>query len=180
MMLRADSNIPITGDGDGDSCPSLIDLAAYAGGRLGEEENEHLEAHVAGCASCLALLERLRTEVTAVDDEARRLLPPAGVLEAAMSLRTGEAPARLRAAEPWRIFSRRAAALAACAAIAAGGYLIGDSLAAPSASDDPSLVASTNGLDFGLLESGASDAFSDDGLFALLEVDAGATKEATP
>ena len=48
------------------------------------------------------------------------------------------------------------------------------------ASDDASLVASTNGLDFGLLDSGSGDAFADDGLFAFAQVDPGAAKEATP
>jgi len=181
MMLRADSNIPIAGEGDGANCPSLVDLAAYAGRSLGEEENERIEAHVAACASCLALLDGLAAEVAAIDDEARLLLPPAGVLEAAMSLRTGDTlEATSHAAGPWRIFIRRAAALAACAAIAAGGYVIGDSLATPSVADDASLVASTNGLDFGLLDSGSGDAFADDGLFAFAQVDPGAAKEATP
>ena len=79
-MPRADAHIPITGEGDGANCPSLVDLAAYAGGGLGEEENERIEAHVARCAVCLALLEGLRAEVADIDDEARLLLTPATVL----------------------------------------------------------------------------------------------------
>ena len=179
-MLRADPNNPTPDGHDGPLCPSLIDLAAFAENRLGEDEADRIIAHAAGCAACLSALENLLSEVAAINEDSCLLLVPASVLESAMSLRaadTTEVPIHvpMRATPSWMIFMRRGAALAACAAIAGAGYRIGDSFTAP-ASSDGNVVASADGFDFGLLDSETDS----DGLFAIALAEGAIAKEATP
>lgn len=179
-MLRADPNNSKPDGRDGPKCPSLIDLAAFAENRLGEEEADPIVAHAAGCASCLSALENLLSEVAAINEDSRLLLVPTTILDAAMILRSAdaiEAPthAPMRLTSSWMIYVRRGAALAACAAIAGAGYRIGDSFSAP-ASNDGNVVASADGFDFGLLDSDIDV----DGLFAIALSEGATTKEATP
>src|SRR5262245_42935901 len=68
-------------------CPSLMDLAALCDARVPGEVLEQLEAHVAGCARCFALMCGLRAEMREADETARLTLVPAHVLQSAMSLR---------------------------------------------------------------------------------------------
>ena len=105
-----------------------------------------------------------------------------------MGLRAGDARVAPRGADPspalspWLIFARRGAALAACAALAIAGFAIGDSFAAASSAGDTSLVAATDGLDFGLLTDVVIDPSDDESLFSLARVEGSAAKakEATP
>lgn len=174
-MLRADSH--------SDSfherlCPSLIDLAAYAEDHLGEDEKNRIEAHVAGCETCLDLLGGIRAEVASMDSEARMLLVPSPVIHAAMALRTGDVLPRVMPLAPirlvpsWVAYVRRGAAIAACTGLAFAGYHIGASFTATG--DVTEAVAATSGDDtyaFGLLESDSDAEIDSSDLFAMAFAD---------
>ena len=145
-------------------CPPLIDLAALSDGRVTGEALERLEAHLAGCERCLALVRGLRTEMRESDEAARLTLVPAHVLRSAMSLRKrdGEISGsdlttaqHAGGAHPWMLSARRGFAAAAMLGIVVGGYYVGQSFnnIGPQQAGD---VAANNALDdgnvtFGLL-----------------------------
>lgn len=168
-------------------CPSLIDLAALAEGRLvaalGEDQAQRIEAHVAGCSACLEALEGLGTDVPTLLEESRLLMVPAHVLDAAMSLRSFPTISTHRTTAAWLVFARRGLAAAAAVGIAIAGYQIGQSFTAVAAPADASAVAiSADDLAFGVLGAESADDDEQQGIFALALAGVGvaSTQEAAP
>lgn len=170
-MLRADSHSDSFHER---SCPSLIDLAAYAEDHLGEDEKNRIEAHVAGCETCLDLLGGILAEISSMDSEASMLLVPSPVIHAAMSLRTGDVLPRVMPLAPvrlvpsWMAYVRRGTAIAACTGLAFAGYHIGASFTATG--DLTEAVAATSGDDsyaFGLLDADPGSGSGENNLFAM-------------
>ncbi len=107
--------------GNESECPSLIDLAAWADGRLSEDEAARIELHVARCAGCLET-------VAGLDLDAPADLVSERVIEAATRLVPTENPSETGGRFVFATFLRRGLAAAAAVGIAWAGYAIGTSL----------------------------------------------------
>lgn len=167
-------------------CPSMIDLAAYADGRLNDDEQTRLEVHVAHCESCMFLLRDLAIELPIIESESRMLIVPGATLEAAMNLSGGDVESLLtvhvhRASSRWIVGMRRGLAAAAAVGVMLGGYQIGQSFtasASPVASASNASISSDE-MAFGLLAASSVDDSND--LFALALAGSTAdSREVTP
>jgi len=121
------------------TCAHTIALGAYVLGALDRDERAALEAHIAGCATCHAELDRLTPlpgllsrvtveEATAIDAAApsERAEPPAGPIDGALAAVAG---ARRRS-------RRRRLAIATVMAMAVGVAGIAGLLVADGSEDD--------------------------------------------
>ncbi len=155
-------------------CPPLIELAALAEQArrgLADENDDHLIAHIAGCAHCLEAVRAIHRDVAEVESDASMLIVPASILNAAMALRSADAHDEaatavvhvLARSPSWVRFMRRSAAIAACAGLALAGHSIGAAFAV--AGQSP---IDRETLAFGLLDDGAGESGSEFDLSALL------------
>lgn len=167
------------------ACPAMIDLAAYADGRLSGDELERLDVHIAQCETCLQLVHELAADAPLIESESRMLIVPESVMRAAMDLRSADERSVptlhvQRTSSRWIVGMRRGLAAAAAIGVVLGGYQIGQSF---TASASPVIVASADAslMDesaFAILATSSSE--DDDDLFTMAFDDVAEAKVVTP
>jgi hypothetical protein len=101
------------------------DVGAYAMGLLEERDSEEFEAHLAGCPSCAAEL----AELFPLADLLSGTEPVESAGDAAGEQLVADLVRRRAAAQRRRVRWRAALAVAACAAVLAGGIAVGQAVA---------------------------------------------------
>ena len=135
------------------ACPSAGDLAAYLDGRLGKDERDAMESHLAACRTCLAAAREVRSLLDAQGETL--IAPPQSVIDAARALvaapsRPATVPAQrgFRLAD-WRPAARWGLTAAASIAICFVGYHVGESVFAVRGAAEDQLIAE---ISFGVLD----------------------------
>ena len=135
-------------------CPPLIELAAFADGRLDDAQRAAVEAHLADCPDCRAAIGDVATEVFGAET---LQFAPGRVIDAAKALvgrrRRPQAPAAIaRAAGAW---GRWGLAAAASIAISFVGFRAGSAWVEPggSVAEDTLLTE----MSFGIVHIGEPD-----------------------